>query len=190
MQESHVPEEGSTTETLTSHTPSRRHVLHLVGIIAVYIPLPASAVVSTEGQTQTVFRAGQPVALATAQDRFRQARHALHILDRDFTTIVQQGGGDGIRRALGFVGTTSPLYGVPKILNVLRDAANDPMAIAELETECLTAWRAADTAAYSSNFVEYSAAKTKPEQFWADAQREIQLMIQYMDQLAIELQLE
>jgi hypothetical protein len=42
---------------------------------------------------------------------------------------------------------------------------------------------------YSANFVEYSAAKTKPEKFFEDARIEIDRMQVYLDEMISQLDL-
>ena len=49
--------------------------------------------------------------------------------------------------------------------------------------------RAADTAVYSANFVEFSAAKTKPKKFFDDAKLDCKNILLHMDNMANELNL-
>jgi hypothetical protein len=97
------------------------------------------------------------------------------------------GGGDNVRRYLGTVGFTSSLYGISKVLKELQDEADDIVKYTENMNEFDAYLRAADTACYSANFVEFSAAKTKPEAFFKDAFGEVQKIKEYMNNMAAEL---
>ena len=81
------------------------------------------------------------------------------------------------------------MYGIAKVLKELQDQATDVVEYTEATDEFDYSLRAADTAVYSANFVEYSAARTKAEQFFANARTECELMQGYMDSMAAALQL-
>ena len=71
--------------------------------------------------------------------------------------------GDAVRRVLGTVGTTSPLYKVrPALAAVLKAGdlpdAVDVAAAAEAAEEFLSLYQAADGAAYGANFADYSTS--------------------------------
>lgn len=138
---------------------------------------------------QKVFRAGEKLGIDVAKGRFREAVQSLDILLDRYDEILKEGGGDNVRRYLGTVGTVSGLYGIDKVLKELQSEADDIVNYTEAMFEFGYALRAADTAAYSANFVEYSAAKTKPEQFWTEAKKEAQKMKQCLDDMAAELDL-
>ena len=62
------------------------------------------------------------------------------------------GGGDGIRRRIGTVGTTSPLFDIEKTCRKLIPTADDPVAFAEALEEFVSGIARVDGMAYSSNF--------------------------------------
>jgi hypothetical protein len=137
---------------------------------------------------QTVFREGESLTIEEAKARFQEARISLNNLIENYDAIATKGG-DNVRRYLGTVGTTSGLYGIQKVLRTLQDEANDIVEYTESLSDFEYYLSAADTAAYSAIFVEYSAAKTKPEQFFADANKALQRMRACMDRMAQELAL-
>ena len=70
---------------------------------------------------------------------------------------------------LGTVGVTSGMYGITKVMKELQDEAEDIVEYVEDMNEFNAFLNQADTACYSANFVEFSAAKTKPEEFYRNA---------------------
>ena len=62
------------------------------------------------------------------------------------------GGGDGIRRRIGTVGATSPLFDIEKTCRKLIPTADDPVAFAEALEEFVSGIARVDGMAYSSNF--------------------------------------
>ncbi|GAX09583.1 hypothetical protein FisN_38Lu031 [Fistulifera solaris] len=137
---------------------------------------------------QTVFREGESLTIEEAKARFQEGRTSMNNLLENYDAIAANGG-DNVRRYLGTVGTTSGLYGIQKVLRTLQDEANDIVEYTESLSDFEYYLSAADTAAYSAIFVEYSAAKTKPEEFFADAKKAVQRMRACMDQMAQELAL-
>lgn len=115
------------------------------------------------------------------------ARESLQYLIQNYDDIIAQGGGDNIRRYLGTVGTTSGLYGIAKVLKELQQEADDIFEYTENMNDFDAALIAADMNAYSSNFVEFSAAKTRPEKFYEDALKDAERMKFHLDKLAAEL---
>lgn len=83
------------------------------------------------------------------------------------------GGGDSLRRELGFVGTTSPLFSIDKALMAVSEDAEDPVEFGERMDDFLLALRAADADAYSANFVTFSSAKGSPEGYFKSARKEL-----------------
>lgn len=152
-------------------------------------PTFARAVVVSSSQDQKVFRAGESMGTTEALKRFEQAQKDLLYLINHYDEIVAAGGGDNVRRYLGTVGFTSSLYGISKVLKELQDEADDVVEYTENMNEFDAYLRAADTACYSANFVEFSAAKTKPEAFFKDALGDITKMKEYMNNMAVELKL-
>jgi hypothetical protein len=102
---------------------------------------------------------------------------------------ISKEGGDNVRRYLGTVGTTSSLYGITKVLRELQGEANDIVEYTENMNDFEYWLRAADTAAYSAMFVEFSAAKTKPEKFLQDARIASDHMQESMKVMASEIKL-
>jgi len=99
-----------------------------------------------------------------ALERLKLARTDLSYLLENYDSIAE-GGGDSVRRYLGTVGVTSGMYGITKVLKILQNEADDIVEYTEAMDEFDSYLRQADTACYSANFVEFSAASTKPEQF-------------------------
>jgi hypothetical protein len=153
---------------------------------------PASAVVvATEPATAAtkVFAIGRDMSLDDAKDRFRSAQRDLTYLLEHFDAVIAQGGGDNVRRYLGTVGVSSGMYGITKVMKRLQEEAGDIVEYTENMNEFDYSLRAADTACYSANFVEFSAAKTKPEKFFEDALLETERMLAAMEVMAKELKL-
>jgi hypothetical protein len=148
-----------------------------------------AVVMSNDSVDASVFQAGQALGPQRAKARFVQAKQSLQYLIDHYDEIVAQGGGDNVRRYLGTVGVSSGLYGIPKVLKELQEEAKDIVEFTENMNEFDFSLRAADTAVYSANFVEFSAAKTKPEKFFEDARLESERMMVYMDAMAAELDL-
>jgi hypothetical protein len=87
------------------------------------------------------------------------------------------------------VGTSSGLYGISKVFKTLQEEADDIIEYMELVNDFEQALRDADTACYSAIFVEFSAAKTKPEKFFNDAKADVARMQIYFKGLTAELHL-
>lgn len=135
---------------------------------------------------QNVFKVGESLSITEAKSRFEEGRRSLDNLIQNYDEIAR-GGGDNVRRYLGTVGTTSGLYGIQKVMRALQEEADDIVEFTENMTDFEYYLSAADTAVYSANFVEYSAAKTKPEKFFADAKKDAEQMKVYMDRMAATL---
>lgn len=136
-----------------------------------------------------VFTAGEALGVEKAKARFQEARKILDDLIENYDDI-SKGGGDAVRRYLGTVGTDSALFGIMRVLKELQNECDDVVEYSESMEEFDYYLRAADTAVYSANFVEYSAAKTKPEKFFADAKADASKMKMYMDKMAAELRID
>eukprot|EP00439_Symbiodinium_sp_Y106_P087313 s46_g45.t1 len=76
---------------------------------------------------------------------------------------VAAGGGDNIRRELGTVGTTSPLFDAEKAFKSLAEEVEDPELYFETLEKLKEAVSNADADAYSSIFSMNSAAATPPQ---------------------------
>ena len=177
---------------------SRRHFLQqsFAGVLGAGLlvsttlmcPPAAKAVMKNDSAEAKTFTAGEAMGSKGATERFVAARTDLQYLLDNYDEI-QKGGGDSVRRYLGTVGVTSSMYGIQKVMKELQEEADDIVEYTENMNEFERSLRAADTAAYSANFVEFSAAKTKPEQFFKDARKELELMRSAMDNMATELKL-
>lgn len=148
-----------------------------------------AVVMSNDSAEATVFKAGEALGPERARGRFVKAKESLQYLLDHYDEIVAQGGGDNVRRYLGTVGVSSGLYGIPKVLKELQEEAKDVVEYTENMYDFDFSLRAADTAVYSANFVEFSAAKTKPEKFFEDARLEAERMMGFMENMAAELDL-
>ena len=149
--------------------------------------LPANAVMM-EQPKEKVFEVGVAMGVEEAKARFQEARKTLNYMIDNYDDISKEGG-DNVRRYLGTVGTTSALYGITKVMKELQDEADDVVQYTENMQDFDYYLRAADTAVYSANFVEFSAAITKPEKFFSDAKSDCLKMRMYMDNMAAELTL-
>jgi len=145
-----------------------------------------SAVMDASTEEAKTFKAGVSLGKEAAINRFKKAQEDLATLIDNYDTI-SAGGGDSVRRYLGTVGVTSNLYGISKVMKELQEEANDYVEYTEMMNEFASYLNAADTACYSANFVEFSAAKTKPEKFLADALADAKNMQKAMKAMAAEL---
>ena len=141
-----------------------------------------------EQPKEKFFEIGVTLSADVAKARFQEARITLADLVNNYDSISKEGG-DNVRRYLGTVGTTSAMYGIEKVLKGLQNEANDIVAYTENMDDFVYYLRAADTAVYSANFVEFSAAKTKPEKFFDDAKSDCKNILIHMDNMANELNL-
>ena len=89
--------------------------------------------------------------------------------------ITAAEGGDGVRRYLGTVGTTSPVFGIQKVFLKLADVIEpkDPELYFETLERMVTKSSDADAEAYAANCVTFSSAKGKPEDFYARAAKQV-----------------
>jgi len=86
----------------------------------------------------------------------------------EFDSIVAGGGGDNVRRALGVVGTESPIYLIEPAFRLLFDSDDTlPMEYIELVESLMRNLSSADSEAYSAIFIEFSSAKGKPADYFA-----------------------
>ena len=95
---------------------------------------------------------------------------ALGTLLDDFDKITDAEGGDGVRRVLGTVGTTSPVYLIEPAFRLLFDKDESlPMEYIENVESLMLNLQLADGDAYSANFITFSSAKGKPEDYYKRA---------------------
>ena len=147
-------------------------ILHLAACCALLVgagralaPTPVAVAARTFAPATTTRRGA--VGLATsalvlgtaggsargAEDPRTQWKAAVKELDAiivEFEDI--QGGGDGIRRRLGTVGTSSPLFQIEKVCQKLLPVAEDPGEFAEALEDFMLGIGRVDGMAYSSNF--------------------------------------
>ena len=153
----------------------------LIPLKPVLIPLkPANAIDFTPIDKLT------PGSKVDALDRLNMYRTELCVLCRDFD-FIKKGGGDEIRRWVGTV-NTQHLYGVNPTLKYLQGEATDIVTYTESMDEFRSLLTSADTAAYSSLFVEFSAAKGTADEYLniakgdlIAAQRELDIMFKELE---------
>ena len=86
----------------------------------------------------------------------------------DYESIIASGGGDGVRRSLGVVGTDSPIYLIEAAFRLLFEADDTlPMEYIETVESLMRNLSSADSEAYSAIFIEFSSAKGKPADYFA-----------------------
>jgi hypothetical protein len=152
------------------------------------ISIQQASAAMMEQPKEKFFEIGVTLSADIAKARFQDARRTVVDLVNNYDSIIKDGG-DNVRRYLGTVGTTSAMYGIEKVLKDLQNEANDIVAYTENMDDFVYYLRAADTAVYSANFVEFSAAKTKPEKFFDDAKSDCKNILLHMDNMANELNL-
>jgi hypothetical protein len=161
----------------------------ITGVLASVSCVETANAVMMKRPEVNVFEVGVLLSADVSKARFEDARKTLYYLVDNFDEI-SKGGGDNVRRYLGTVGTSSALYGIDRVMKGLQDKADDIVQYTENMQDFDYYLRAADTAVYSANFVEFSAAKTKPEKFFQDAKSDCKKMIMHMDNMAEELKIQ
>ena len=112
----------------------------------------------------SVKKASTPEA---AKKQITEGYAALSGLLDGFEEVTSAGGGDGVRRVLGTVGTESPCYLIEPAFRLLFDAdENLPMEYIESVESLMRNLASADSEAYSAIFIEFSSAKGKPEDYF------------------------
>ena len=81
-------------------------------------PLPAKAAYDVSVTNKAI--SIKPKSSEEARKRFQEARTSINYLLQNYDTICE-GGGDNIRRYLGTVGTSSPLYGIKSVFKYLQE---------------------------------------------------------------------
>mmetsp|Transcript_15269 Transcript_15269/g.45598 ORF Transcript_15269/g.45598 Transcript_15269/m.45598 type:complete len:182 (-) Transcript_15269:26-571(-) len=95
-------------------------------------------------------RAAGAADVAAARAQWKAASKEINDILKDWESI--QGGGDGIRRRIGTVGTTSPLFQIEKACRALIPEAEDPVEFGDALEELVLGLGRVDGMAYSSNF--------------------------------------
>jgi hypothetical protein len=146
-----------------------------------------------EINTPTVFEVGKDLTVDQALDRFRQGQQSLQYLLDHYDEICQKGGGDNVRRYLGTVGVTSGLYGIPKVLKILKDELADDLddivEFNELSEELVAAIQQADGSAYMAIFTTTSTSGVPAQKYFEDAKMEVEQARKTMEALAQRLHL-
>lgn len=124
-----------------------------------------------------------------AKNRFRLAIKDIDSLLNNYDEISKSGG-DNVRLYLGTQGVKSNMYGISKVLKVLKDEADDIVEFTETANEFEAYLYQAEGAAYQSLFVEHSSAKGTPESLLKTARGDIVSMRKYMGDLALQLNLD
>jgi len=84
--------------------------------------------------------------------------------------IAAEEGGDGVRRVLGTVGTTSAVYLIEPAFRLLFEADDTlPMEYIDDVEQIMRELQDADGQAYAANFITFSSAKGKPEDYYRRA---------------------
>jgi hypothetical protein len=109
--------------------------------------------------------------LAKARTQLSASSAALEDLMRNYDQVVAADGGNGIRRVLGKLGPTSPLYRIDKAVNLVARDLDDDGAFEEVD-KFLGQIDAADGDAYSSIFVP-TGGGTTPEYWLARSKEQI-----------------
>jgi hypothetical protein len=127
--------------------------------------------------------------VADAKKRFQLARKDMQYLLDNYSDITQKGGGDAVRNYLGTQGVTSNMYGIQKVLKLLQQESEDIVEYTETMDDFNAYFYQAEGAAYQSMFAQFSSASITPEALLATAKKDIETMMKYMDQLALQLKL-
>ncbi|GMI45807.1 hypothetical protein TrCOL_g10951 [Triparma columacea] len=147
-------------------------------------PTPAKAAYDVSVTNKAI--SIKPKSSEEARKRFQEARTSINYLLQNYDTICE-GGGDNIRRYLGTVGTSSPLYGIKSVFKYLQEESEDIVEFTENMNEFDRNLTGADGQAYSSMFVEFSAAKGTTKDYYKEAFKEVQMMKKAIDNMNAEL---
>lgn len=164
---------------------SFQSLLLVGGLLEVGKGSPSVAVMSVD---QKVFTPGESLSVPASKERFLQARKDVQYLLDNYDSISKEGG-DAVRRYLGTVGVTGAMYGISKVIKILREEAEDIVEYTEAMDEFNAYLYQAEGAAYQSIFAEHSSAKATPESCLATAKQDVVMMIKYMDKLQAQLNL-
>lgn len=130
----------------------------------------------------------EKMSVEDAKTRFQLARTDLKYLLENYGEVAQ-GGGDAVRNYLGTQGVNRNMYGIQKVLKLLKEEADDIVEFTETMEDFNAYYYQAEGAAYQSMFAEHSSAKATPESLLATAKQDLVQMVKYMDQLAVQLNL-
>ena len=124
--------------------------------------------------------------VAEAKERFSLAIKDVDNLLSNYDTISKSGG-DNVRLYLGTIGVKSHMYGISKVLKVLKDEADDIVEFTEAVNEFEAYLFQAEGAAYQSMFVEHSSARSTPESLMKTARGDVVNMRKFMGDVAAQL---
>ena len=139
-------------------TTTRRQVVTGVAL-AVSPALPASAQTMSGAERRDDKMDATRKAVTTpeaAKAQLADGYKALGELLDNYDKVTEEGGGDGIRRVLGTVGTTSPVYLIEPAFRLLFEKDESlPMEYIEGVESIMLGLQLADSEAYSANFVRW-----------------------------------
>lgn len=139
--------------------------------------------------SQKVFEVGKDLTVEQAMERFQEGKASLQYLLDHYDEICAAGG-DNVRRYLGTVGLTSGLYGISKVLKVLKDQStsiDDIIEFSELSEELIAAINQADGSAYMAIFTTSSTSGVPPQRYFDDAKTEVKQAMKTMNELSTQL---
>lgn len=147
----------------------RRQLLLSAPLLLSLSPPPALA-----KDAQSDGRVKAATTVGAAREQIAEGYRALGVLLDQFDSITAREGGDGVRRVLGTVGTTSPVYLIEPAFRLLFDKDETlPMEYIEGVENVLLALQSADSEAYSAIFITFSSAKGKPEDYFKRSRQEV-----------------
>jgi hypothetical protein len=156
----------------SSRRVSRRQLLSAASTAAL-LAIPGDALATgnmpaVQGKTSNMDGSVKAAATpAAAKNQIVAGYAELGKLVDSFETVSGSGGGDGVRRYRGTVGTDSPVYLVEKAFRLLFEADEElPMEYIEKVESLMQNLSAADSEAYSAIFIEFSSAKGKPADYF------------------------
>jgi hypothetical protein len=141
--------------------------------------------------SQKVFEVGKDLTVEQALERFQEGKISLQYLLDHYDEICAVGG-DNVRRYLGTVGTTSGLYGIPKVLKILREQSStidDIVEFSELSEELNSSIQQADGSAYMAIFTTSSTSGVHPQRYFEDAKTEVKQAMKTMNELSTQLRI-
>jgi len=129
--------------------------------------LCTSAAAAVGALAPRVASAASPITKSDAKVQIAAGYAALGDLLGDFAGVTEREGGDGVRRVLGTVGQSSPVYRIEVAFRALTDDSAEPPEYIEGLEEVMRNLQDADSQAYSANFIAFSSAKGTPAQYFA-----------------------
>ena len=161
----------SSTRKGSSFSPSRRQLFSSAAALTLLRTADAAFATGNMPAVQgEVSKMEQKKKVSTPEEAKAQivaGYTALGNLLDTFDSVTSSGGGDGVRRALGVVGTDSPVYLIEPAFRLLFEADDTlPMEYIDTLEKLMQNLSSADSEAYSAIFIEFSSAKGKPEDYF------------------------